>query len=92
LVELKIENDKFIFSGKSNNITEEKNKLLAPFNKKILNYALKTEVLLNKSQQIQVNKTIGCKRFVKNAYLDIQKDMYNKSGLHFKKKILKLFV
>ena len=85
MVELKIENDKFIFSGKSNNITEEKNKLLAPFNKKILNYALKTEVLLDKSQQIQVNKTIGCKRFVKNAYLDIQKDMYNKNGFHFKK-------
>ena len=85
MVTLKIENDKFIFSGKSVNIVAKKNKLLAPLNKKVYNYALKTEILPNNSQQIQINKTIGCKRFVKNAYLDIQKDVYNKNGFHFKK-------
>ena len=85
MVELKIENDKFIFSGKSNNITEEKNKLLVPFNKQILNYALKTQILPDESQITLVHKSTGCKRLIKNLYIDIEKDFYKRQGKYLNK-------
>ena len=85
MITLKIENDKFIFSGKSVNIVAEKNKLLAPLNKQIYNYALKTEILPNKSQITLAHKSTGCKRLIKNLYIDIEKDFYKRQGKYLNK-------
>ena len=82
MVTLKIENDKFIFSGKSVNIVAEKNKLLAPLNKQIYNYALKTEILPDESQITLANKSTGCKRLIRNLYIDIEKDFYKRHNTY----------
>ncbi|MCL2814221.1 MAG: transposase [Oscillospiraceae bacterium] len=39
-----------------------------------------TEIYLTKAQRIQVHKTMGVSKFVKNLYLKVEKDEYEKTG------------
>jgi putative transposase len=62
--------DEYSFSGKSFNITKNKNALLKPYNKQVYNYGFRLQLLPNKEQTSNFNQQIGNARFVRNAYLD----------------------
>ena len=70
-------NKDFTFSGKSLNITKEKNKLLEPYNKQIWNYGIVLALKPNDKQKEQLNQQIGNARFVANKYLAKRKEIYN---------------
>ena len=70
-------NQDFTFSGKSLNITKEKNKLLEPYNKQIWNYGIVLALIPTETQKENLNQQIGNARFVANQYLAKRKEIYN---------------
>ena len=62
--------DVYSFSGRSYNITKEKNSLLNPYNKQVYNYGFKLQLLPNEEQITNFNQQIGNARFVRNTYLN----------------------
>lgn len=75
---LKLNKD-FTFSGKSINPTEEKNLLLAPFNKEILNFGQILKMLPIGEEKNKIHQNIGNARFTANKYLEARIDYYNKN-------------
>ena len=59
----------FTFKGRSLSITVDKNAALAPYNKMVCNYGVQLRAYPTDEQANQINKTIGCARFVRNDYL-----------------------
>ena len=55
MLTLDVKNDDFIFHGRSMQITQDKNKLLAPYNKTILNYGVILQLLLTGIQKSNVS-------------------------------------
>ncbi len=64
------------FSGQSKNFTNEKNALLKPYGKQILNHGKELLLLPDKDQAMLINKTVGCSRCIRNDYLDRRIDLY----------------
>lgn len=57
MLTLEVKNDTFIFHGRSMQITKEKNKLLAPYNKILLNYGVILQLLPTEEQKLNsINK------------------------------------
>lgn len=69
--------DNFTFSGKSLNITKEKNTLLEPYDKQIWNFGIVLALIPSEKQKSQLNQQIGNARFVANQYLAKRKEVYN---------------
>ena len=59
----------YAFSGKSMQITKDKNKLLEPHGKQVQNYGIILSLLPTKEQSENFNQQIGNARFVRNDYL-----------------------
>ena len=55
---------------------EERNKELAPKGLKLKLYGLKLLIEPNEEKKIQINKTIGCARFMYNYYLNERQTLY----------------
>ena len=74
-----LENGEFSFSGRSMQITKEKNALLVPYCKILSNYG-KVICLLPDNEQMQcINQQIGNARFVRNDYLNERIRTYKES-------------
>ena len=83
----------FSFSGRAFNITEKKNKALAPYGKMVHNYGVVLELLPTDKQRQALNVQIGNARFIRNRYLDACKSYYEQNHSHldvpmFKKELL----
>ena len=78
-LELNIINNEFVFSGRSIHITKDKNALLKPYHKQLLNYGLKLQLLPNEKQIEMLNQQIGNARFVRNNYLSKRIEVYETS-------------
>ena len=59
----------FTFKGRSLSPTADKNAALAPYNKAIWNYGVQLRAYPTDEQASQIDRTIGCARFVRNNYL-----------------------
>ena len=64
-------NKDFTFSGKSLNITKEKNKLLEPYNKQIWNYGIVLALKPNDKQKEQLNQLPHSKLWGLNEVFDL---------------------
>lgn len=73
-----MDNGDYAFSGRAVKITEEKNKACAAYGKQVLNYGCVFEALPDKGQKVFFAKSFGCKRVVKNHYLEVRQDVYHK--------------
>lgn len=71
------ENNNFSFEGTSFQITKNKNKLLKPYGKQLLNFGKKIELLPTIEQVTDINQQIGNARFVGNKYLNERMDYYD---------------
>ena len=75
------EDGSYSFSGRSMQITKDKNELLNPYGKMVSNYG-KVLALLPTDAQIQMlNQQIGNARFVRNDYLNQRNETYNTKGI-----------
>ncbi len=74
---LTLNTNDFTFSGRSLNITKEKNKLLEPYNKQIWNYGIVLALVPTDEQKERLNQQIGNARFVANQYLVKRKEINN---------------
>lgn len=63
------ENGIFQFSGRSYNITKDKNAALEPYGKIVHNYGIVLELLPDEKQKEDIHQQIGNARFVRNRYL-----------------------
>lgn len=79
MLTLEIINNKYIFHGRSFTITKDKNTLLEPYGKMLLNYGIILSLLQNEKQTININQQIGNARFVRNNYLSERKNLYETS-------------
>ena len=68
----------YTFSGRSINITQDKNKLLKPHGKQVQNYGIILSLLPTKEQSENFNQQIGNARFVRNDYLLKRMELYKK--------------
>lgn len=73
---LTVKEDKYCFSGRSFNITKDKNELLKPYQKQLLNYGVVLRLSPTKEQQGEINCQIGNARFVRNNYLNERINLY----------------
>ena len=55
---------------------KDKNKILAAQGKQLLNYGLVLRIYPNEKQEILINKTFGCARFIYNKYLADRKEWF----------------
>ena len=78
---LKVDNGEFIFSGRSMQITKDKNALLKDYNKQIYNYGIVLCMLPSGKGSIKINQQIGNARVVRNDYLSKRIKLYEKSKL-----------
>lgn len=76
---LKVDNGEFIFSGRSMQITKDKNALLKDYNKQIYNYGIVLCMLPSGEEIIKINQQIGNARVVRNDYLSKRIELYEKS-------------
>ena len=76
MLTLEIDNDNYIFHGRSMQITKEKNKLLAPYNKMVFNYGIVLMTLPTEENIRAFNQQIGNARFVRNDYLSQRNNVY----------------
>lgn len=72
------EDGTFVFQGRSNNITEDKNKALRPYGKQLHNYGLVLRLLPDGDQASALNQQIGNARFMANRYLDERNECFHK--------------
>ena len=83
----------YTFSGRAKDITRAKNRALEPYGKQVLDYGLQLELLPAEGQAGQINRTIGCARFVRNDTLSVRIRLYAEkketlSGASYKKDFL----
>jgi putative transposase len=76
---LEVKNDQYIFHGRSQQITKDKNALLAPFGKMVLNYGVVLNALPTEIQESNFSQQIGNARFVRNDYLTQRNALYQSS-------------
>lgn len=76
---LTLNEENFTFSGRSYNITEEKNNLLEPHDKQIWNFGIVLALHPDAEQAQKLNQQIGNARFVANNYLSNRKEVYDNS-------------
>lgn len=74
---LTLNKQNFTFTGKSLNITAEKNKLLEPYDKQIWNFGIVLALMPTDKQKEQLNQQIGNARFMANQYLSKRKEVYD---------------
>ena len=79
MLTLEVNNNEFIFHGRSIKITEDKNKLLELYGKIIFNYGVVLQLLPTEEQISSFNQQIGNARFVRNNYLSERINLYNSS-------------
>lgn len=72
----------FHFSGRANDITLEKNKLLAPHSKMLHNYGVVLSIIPDEKQKAQIRQFCGCARVVHNDYIHEQEQHYGKTKTH----------
>ena len=73
---LTVDNNNYIFSGRSMQITKDKNLLLKPYHKHIHNYGIQLKLLPTEEQSNCLNQQIGNARFVRNHYLNDRIELY----------------
>ncbi len=73
------EDGKIEFSGRSMQITKEKNQLLAPFGKMISNVGIVCKLLPTEEQRQNIAQQIGNARFLKNRYLKDRNTYYKET-------------
>lgn len=73
---LTVDNNNYIFSGRSMQITKDKNLLLKPYHKQIHNYGIQLKLLPTEEQSNCLNQQIGNARFVRNHYLNDRIELY----------------
>ena len=73
------EDGRFVFHGKSYKPTEDKNALLAPLGKVLLNYGQELMMLPEGGEPQGINQQIGNARFVKNDYLNARIAYYGET-------------
>ena len=78
MLTLEVKNGKYIFHGRSQQITKDKNALLAPFGKMVLNYGVVLRALPTDEQESEFSQQIGNARFVRNDYLNMRMSQYQK--------------
>ena len=76
MLTLEVDNDNYIFHGRSMQITKEKNKLLASYNKMVFNYGIVLMTLPTEENIRAFNQQIGNARFVRNDYLSQRNNVY----------------
>ena len=79
MLTLEVKNDQFIFHGRSMQITKDKNALLAPFGKMVLNYGVVSSLIPTDDQISKISQQIGNARFVRNDYLNQRESLYRSS-------------
>lgn len=67
----------FAFSGRSYNITRDKNRALEPYNCIVSNYGLTLQLLPDEEQAERFRQTFGCVRVVSHDYLEKRIACYN---------------
>lgn len=72
------EDGTFIFHGRSNNITEDKENALRPYGKQLHNYGLVLRLLPDSAQASALNQQIGNARFMANRYLNERNECFHK--------------
>ena len=70
------DNGDYAFSGRSANVTVEKNKACAAYGKQVLNYGCVFEALPDERQRTLFARSFGCKRVVENHYLETRQSVY----------------
>ena len=73
MLSLEVKDDEYIFSGRSMQITKDKNALLEPHGKVMKNYGVVLSLLPEEKQKSHINQQIGNARFVHNNYLEQRK-------------------
>ena len=66
------------FKGNSFQATEDKNKLLAPYDKQVVHWGQKFELQPTAEQAAALNQQIGNARFLRNRYLSMRNEYYKK--------------
>ena len=72
------DNGDYAFSGRAVNITQAKNKACADYGRQVQNYGCIFELLPDDVQKVFFAKSFGCKRVVRNHYLETRQDVYKK--------------
>ena len=76
----KLDTGEFVFSGRSFKPTEDKNTLLEPFGKQLLNYGIVLFAIPTEAQAEKFRQTMGCARVVRNDFLDKRIAIYRNEG------------
>ena len=78
MLTLKIQNGEYVFNGRSMQITKDKNALLAPYDKMIMNYGVVLSILPEENKKSDIHQQIGNARVVHNDYWEQRKAVYEK--------------